>query len=56
MKPILNSTKLMVVLMMVGVMLATGLPLAAASKDVAVEMFPRNFSALADSVSPAVVH
>ncbi|NNL75202.1 MAG: DegQ family serine endoprotease [Desulfobacterales bacterium] len=56
MKPILNSTKLMVVLMMVGVMLATGLPLAAASKDVPVEMFPRNFSALADSVSPAVVH
>jgi len=41
---------------MVGLMLGAGLPAAQASKNDAVRMVPQNFSGLAETVSPAVVH
>ena len=44
------------VIAMVGLMLASGLPVATASKNAPVRMVPQNFSALAETVSPAVVH
>jgi len=37
-------------------MIGSGLPMATASKNAPVRMVPQNFSALADTVSPAVVH
>jgi len=37
-------------------MLGSGLPMATASQNAPVRMVPQNFSALADTVSPAVVH
>jgi serine protease Do len=43
-------------MMMVGLLLGTGLPQATAAKDAPVRMVPQNFSTLADTVSPAVVH
>jgi serine protease Do len=43
-------------MVMVGLMLGAGLPMAMASKNAPVRMVPQNFSALADTVSPAVVH
>jgi serine protease Do len=45
-----------VVLVMVGLMLGSGLPMAVAAKNAPVRMVPLNFSDLADTVSPAVVH
>jgi serine protease Do len=48
--------KYFVVLAMVGLMLGAGLPLAGAAKNAPVRMVPLNFSDLADTVSPAVVH
>jgi serine protease Do len=43
-------------MVMVGLMLGSGLPVATASKNAPVRMVPQNFSSLADTVSPAVVH
>jgi serine protease Do len=43
-------------MVMVGLMLGSDLPMAMASKNAPVRMVPQNFSALADTVSPAVVH
>jgi serine protease Do len=41
---------------MVGLMLGFGLPMATASNNAPVRMVPQNFSGLAETVSPAVVH
>jgi serine protease Do len=43
-------------MVMIGLLLATGLPAATAAKRTPVRMVPLNFSDLADIVSPAVVH
>jgi serine protease Do len=51
-----NFAKYVVALMLIGLMLGSGLPMAAASKSAPVRMVPQDFSALADAVSPAVVH
>ena len=56
MKQKFKFTKYIVVMVMVGLMLGAGLPMATASKNAPVRMVPQNFSALADTVSPAVVH
>ena len=56
MKQTFKFTRYIVVLVMVGLMLGANLPLAGASKNSTVRMVPQNFSALADNVSPAVVH
>ncbi len=56
MKQTYKTTKYAVVMMMVGLMLFSGIPLASASKNAPIQMVPQNFSALADNVSPAVVH
>jgi serine protease Do len=56
MKKTFNFTKYLVVLMTVGLMLGSGFQMAAASKNAPVRMVPQDFSALADAVSPAVVH
>ncbi len=56
MKQAFNFTKYVVVLVMVGLMLGSGLPIAEATKNAPIRMVPLNFSGLADSVSPAVVH
>ena len=56
MKQSLNITKYIVVLVMVGLMLGSGLPMVQAAKNAPVRMVPLNFSDLADTVSPAVVH
>ena len=56
MKQTFKFTKYIMVMVMVGLMLVSGLPMATASKNAPVQMVPQNFSALADTVSPAVVH
>ncbi len=56
MKQLFKSTKYIMVMLMVGLMLGSGLPMASASKNAPVQMVPQNFSTLADTVSPAVVH
>jgi serine protease Do len=56
MKQTFRFTKYIVVLVMVGLMMGAGLPMATASKNAPVRMVPQNFSALAETVSPAVVH
>jgi len=56
MKQSFKFTKYIVVMIMVGLMLGSGLPMATASNNAPVRMVPQNFSALADTVSPAVVH
>jgi serine protease Do len=56
MKKTLNLSKLFVVLVMVGFIFGTGLPMAQAAKNAPIQMVPKNFSDLADTVSPAVVH
>ncbi len=56
MKQTFKFTRYIVVMAMVGLMLGTGLPMATASTNAPVRMVPQNFSALADTVSPAVVH
>jgi serine protease Do len=43
-------------MVMLGLMLGFGLPMATASNNASVRMVPQNFSALADTVNPAVVH
>ncbi|MBW2429094.1 MAG: DegQ family serine endoprotease [Deltaproteobacteria bacterium] len=56
MKQKFRFTKYIVVLMMVGLMLGSGLSKVEAAKNAPVKMVPQNFSDLADTVSPAVVH
>jgi len=56
MKQTFKFTKYIVVMVMVGLMLGSGFLMATASKNAPVQMEPQNFSALADTVSPAVVH
>ena len=56
MKQAFRFTKYIVVLVMVGLMLGSGLPMVEASINAPVRMVPLNFSDLADTVSPAVVH
>ncbi|UCD82898.1 MAG: DegQ family serine endoprotease [Desulfobacterales bacterium] len=56
MKQTSKLAKYIVVLVMVGLMLGVGLPMATASKNAPVRMIPQNFSDLAATVSPAVVH
>ena len=56
MKQTFKFTRYIVVMVMVGLMLGSDLPMATASKNVPVQMVPQNFSTLADTVSPAVVH
>jgi serine protease Do len=43
-------------MVMIGLLLGSGLPMATAAKNAPVRMVPQNFSALAETVSPAVVH
>ena len=56
MKQTFKFTKYIVVMVVVGLMLGSGLPMASASKNAPVQMVPQNFSGLAETVSPAVVH
>ena len=56
MKQTFKFTRYLVVMVMVGLMLGSGLPTATASQNAPVRMVPQDFSALADTVSPAVVH
>ena len=52
-------TRCIVVVVMVGLLLGNGLPMATAAKEVPdpmVRLLPQNFSVLADTASPAVVH
>jgi len=43
-------------MVMIGLLLGSGLPMATAAKNAPVRMVPQNFSALAETVSPAVVN
>ena len=56
MKQTFKKTNYIVAMVMVGLIMGAGLPTATASTNVPVRMVPQNFSALADTVSPAVVH
>ena len=56
MKQTFKFTKYIVAMVMVGLMLGSGFLTATASKNAPVQMVPQNFSVLADTVSPAVVH
>jgi serine protease Do len=56
MKQAYRFTSYIAVMVMVGLMLTSGVPMATAATNAPVQMVPQNFSALADTVSPAVVH
>ena len=56
MKQTFKFTRYIVVMVMIGLLLGPGFPMATAAKNVPVQMVPQNFSALAETVSPAVVH
>ena len=56
MKQTFKFTRYLVVMVMIGLLLGSGLPMATAAKNAPVRMVPQNFSALAETVSPAVVH
>jgi serine protease Do len=56
MKQTFKLARTLVVIVMVGLLLGTGLTPATAAIKAPVRMVPQNFSALADTVSPAVVH
>jgi len=56
MKQTFKFARHLVVIVMVGLLLGTGLSPATAAINAPVRMVPQNFSALADTVSPAVVH
>jgi len=56
MKQTFKFARHFVVVVMVALLLGTGLSPATAAKNAPVRMVPQNFSALADTVSPAVVH
>jgi serine protease Do len=56
MKQTFRFTRYILVFAMIGLMLGAGLPAVQASKNAPVRMIPQNFSELAATVSPAVVH
>jgi len=56
MKQSFKFSKYIVILVVVGLMLGSGLPMALAATNAPVQMVPLNFSDLADRVGPAVVH
>jgi serine protease Do len=56
MKQTFKFAKYFLVIMMVGLMLGAGLPAVQASKNAPVRMVPQDFSGLAATVGPAVVH
>jgi len=56
MKQTFKFARHLVVIVMVGLLLGTGFSPATAAINAPVPMVPQNFSALADTVSPAVVH
>ena len=56
MKQTFRFTKYVMVLVMAALMMGAGMPAVQASTNAPVQMVPQNFSGLADSVSPAVVH
>jgi len=56
MKQSFKFARYIVVMMTVGLLLGSGLSPATAALKAPVRMVPQNFSALADTVSPAVVH
>ena len=56
MKQTFKFTRYIAVMVMVGLSVGTGLSPASAAIEAPVRMVPQNFSALADTVSPAVVH
>jgi serine protease Do len=56
MKQTFKLARTLVVIVMVGLLLGTGLSPATAATKAPLRMVPQNFSALADTVSPAVVH
>ena len=56
MKQTFKATNYIVAVVMVGLILGFGLLMATASTNTPVRMVPLNFSSLADTVSPAVVH
>jgi len=56
MKQSFKFARHIVVMVMVGLLLGTGLSPATAAINAPVRMVPQSFSALADTVSPAVVH
>jgi serine protease Do len=56
MQKIIQIKRRLMVVTIVAIMLATGLPGATAAVNAPVRMIPEDFSSLADRVSPAVVH
>ena len=52
----INLTRSIIILMMTGLLVVSGLFIANASPNAPVRMVPENFSGLADTVSPAIVH
>ncbi|MGD8291553.1 MAG: DegQ family serine endoprotease [Desulfobacterales bacterium] len=56
MKQLANYTKFFVFIAATGLIMVSGLPMATASINTPVQMVPKSFSVLADTVSPAVVH
>ena len=56
MKQTFRFTKYVMVLVMAALMMGAGMPAVQASTNAPVQMVPQNFSGLADTVSPAVVH
>jgi serine protease Do len=56
MKQTFKFARHLVVIVLAGLLLATGFSPATAALNAPVPMVPQNFSALADTVSPAVVH
>lgn len=56
MKQTFKFSRCAIAVLLVGLVLATGISSAAAAPKAPVKMVPQNFSGLADTVSPAVVH
>ena len=56
MKQTFRFTKYVMVMVMAALMMGAGMPAVQASTNAPVQMVPQNFSGLADTVSPAVVH
>lgn len=52
----LNLTRSIIIMLMTGLLVLSGLLIAHASPNAPVPMIPENFSSLADTVSPAIVH
>jgi serine protease Do len=52
----INLTRSIIIMLMTGLLVVSGLLIANASPNAPVPMIPENFSSLADTVSPAIVH